>query len=305
MTAPATPDRIRISRPDGTGFQLAGHHGEPGPGTSSAPAVLVLPAMGVGARYYRPLTEALAQAGVDALAVELRGHEEDGLPVGRGRDHGYLDVVADVEQALAVLVERRGGAPVHLLGHSFGGQVGAVVAARDAATGAGRVAGLALVASGTPYWRAWSPAMLLLSQSAGLLARVLGHFPGHRFRFAGRESRTQMTDWARLARTGRFLFGAPRTDHGATMADARLPLLALSLAGDELAPPRSVDDLADRFAAADVERVHLDPAALGFPEADHLRWARLPGVVLPTLTDWLARTAAPTTPATPRPPHAG
>ncbi|WP_228387898.1 alpha/beta fold hydrolase [Nocardioides sp. dk884] len=218
-------------------------------------------------------------------AARARGHEEGGEPAGRRRDFGYADLVDDLDRAVTTLAARLPGAPIHLLGHSLGGQLAAV----EAAARPERLAGLIHVASGTPYWRVFSPRMLAMTQLVPLIARLLGHFPGDRFGFAGREARTQMTDWARLARTGRFVFGRPRRDHGRAMASTALPVLSVSLEGDELAPPASVDDLAGRFPSAHVERVHLDPVAMGFAEVDHLRWARHPGVIVPTLTDWLAR----------------
>jgi predicted alpha/beta hydrolase len=274
------PERLRVERPDGTSFQLTLR-----PAAEGAPAVLVVPAMGLGSRYYLRLLAALEAAGVTAAATELRGHEEGGEPAGRRRDFGYADLVDDLDRAVSALATRLPGAPIHLLGHSMGGQLAAV----EAAARPERLAGLIHVASGTPYWRVFSPRMLAMTQLVPLIARVLGHFPGDRFGFAGREARTQMTDWARLARTGRFVFGEPRRDHGRAMASTALPVLSVSLEGDELAPPPSVDDLAGRFPSEHVERVHLDPVSLGFEEVDHLRWARHPGVIVPTLTDWLAR----------------
>ena len=280
MSTSRAPERLRVERPDGTSFQLTLR-----PAAEGAPAVLVVPAMGLGSRYYLRLLAALEAAGVTAAATELRGHEEGGEPAGRRRDFGYADLVDDLDRAVSALATRLPGAPIHLLGHSMGGQLAAV----EAAARPERLAGLIHVASGTPYWRVFSPRMLAMTQLVPLIARVLGHFPGDRFGFAGREARTQMTDWARLARTGRFVFGEPRRDHGRAMASTALPVLSVSLEGDELAPPASVDDLAGRFPSEHVERVHLDPVSLGFEEVDHLRWARHPGVIVPTLTDWLAR----------------
>ncbi|WP_127480824.1 alpha/beta fold hydrolase [Nocardioides pantholopis] len=298
-SADQSPGVLTIRRSDGSAFRVTVRVAQPG-----APAVLVVPAMGLGSRYYLRLLDALAEAGCTGAVTELRGHEEGGQPAGRpprGRDFGYAELVDDLDLALAALAAHLPQAPLHLLGHSLGGQVAALLAARAPE----RLAGLVLVAAGTPYWRHWSPRMLVMTQTVGVISRVLGHFPGERFRFAGREARTQMVDWARLARTGRFLYGTPRRDHGAAMASTSLPVLAVSLEGDSLAPRGSVDDLAGRFPPACVERVHLDPEAQGFPEADHLRWARQPGLVLPVLTGWLTRAGAPTPPATPPPPPAG
>ena len=50
-------------------------------GVTDAPVVVVWPAMGVRARYYRPLAAALREAGMAAVVADLR--EEAGHPVER------------------------------------------------------------------------------------------------------------------------------------------------------------------------------------------------------------------------------
>lgn len=273
------------------------HSAAGGPGTTTpGPVVLVVPAMGLGARWYRPLLEALAAAGVTAAVTETRGHEEGARPPGRRHDHGYADLVADLDAVTRLLADRAPG-PLHLLGHSLGGQVAAALLAQRPAA----AHGLVLVASGTPYWRdwrrraddrgGWGPLRLLaLTQGAAAVARVLGHFPGARFGFAGREAPTQTRDWARLARTGRLRFAGLDgrvTDHREALTGLCLPVLAITLAGDDLAPPRSTAGLLGWLPAAHVERHHLAPAPGTGLSTDHLRWVRTPAVVVPVLTDWL------------------
>lgn len=270
-----------------------------------APVVLVVPAMGLGARWYRPLLAALAAAGVSAAATETRGHEEGARPPGRRHDHGYAELVADLDAATRRVAEAVPG-PLVLLGHSLGGQVACALLAQrpDAA------AGLALVASGSPHWRDWrrrpddaagwgALRLLALTQGAALLTRVLGHFPGHRFGFAGREAPTQTRDWARLARTGRLRFagldGRVR-DHVAALGDLRLPVLAVTLDGDDLTPPRSTDGLLRWLPAAEVERHHVVPPPGSGLSTDHLRWVRTPAVVVPLVAAWVSRVAVGTSP---------
>ncbi len=286
---------LRLPRADGTAWTVTVH--EAGP---SSPVVLVVPAMGVGARWYRPLLAALAGAGCTAAVTELRGHEEtvEGEsappPAGRRRDHGYADLVEDLGRATVALTEHA-GSPAYLLGHSLGGQVASAYAATAPATGPGAPAGLMLVASGTPYWRAWGRAswrILALTQAVGLGSRVLGSFPGARLGFGGREAPTQMRDWARLARTGRIVLDDPRRDLGDDLAALALPVLALSLAGDDLAPRRSLEGLLDLLPGCDVDRRHLDPVAMGEAPTDHLRWARTPDLVVAVVLDWLRQRPA-------------
>jgi len=238
--------------------------------------------MGMRAGYYLPLLAALAEAGVSAAVMEQRGHEEGpgARRPGRHYDFGYADLVADIGVAVDALEAAVPGAPTYLLGHSLGGQVGSAYAA----THADRLAGLVYVASSSPYWRYWRPGFLPVSQAMGLLAQVVGHFPGQQVRFAGREARGVMRDWARFARTGRMRFGRPAIDHSLPMRRLRLPALAVSIEGDTLGVPAAVEGLLAMMPELDVTRVHLDDEGL-----DHFRWARTPGAVVAAITEWLGR----------------
>lgn len=247
------------------------------PAAEPGPVVLVVPAMGMPAGYYGKLATALAEAGWSTAVMEQRGHEETGgRKPGWRHDFGYAELVDDIGAAVDLI--DADGTEVYLLGHSLGGQVGIAYAAQHP----DRVAGLILVAAPSPYWRHYGLAFLPLSQLMGLLARVVGHFPGQKVRFAGREARGVMTDWARLARTGRLATGRPRVDHGPALARLAVPALAISIEGDTLAPLTAVHKLAEMIPSADLDRVHLDADGI-----DHFRWARRPETVLPAVTAWL------------------
>ncbi len=259
-------------------------HPVPDPG---APVLLVVPAMGMRASFYTPLLRALTDAGVAAAVTELRGHQaRPAPPPGRRHDFGYDDLVGDLAAAVEAVHSERPGAPVFVVGHSLGGHLATAYAARHP----DRVDGVALVGSGSVHWRVWGPAHLLRTQAVVAAAMLLGHFPGDRVGFAGREACGQMRDWGRWARTGRLAFGTPRVDHTPSIAAVHLPVLGIGFERDGLAPPASVDALLDMFGAATVTRHRLDvPAA-----RPHFGWAREPGaldVVVPVLTGW-ARDAA-------------
>jgi len=241
--------------------------------TGASPVVIVAPAMGMGARYYEPLLEALAAAGVHAAVAEQRGHEAAGgrLP-GRDYDFGYAELVEDLGRAIEAVRTELPGAPVFLLGHSLGGQVAAAYLGAHP----GDLAGLIQVGSSSPHWRSWGAKLLLASYAFPLAAAVVGHFPGKHLRFAGREARGVFRDWGILARTGRLPVG----DDG--LADAAVPVLAVSIEGDDLAPVRAVDAMAARLTSAAVTRVHVDAEGI-----DHFRWARRADPVVPLIADWL------------------
>lgn len=276
-----TPEIIRLQRSEGTSFALTVYPAA----DPRAPALLIQPAMGVQAGYYDRLALALQEAGLNVAISELRGHEaEGGRQPGRDYDFGYDNMLRqDWPQAVAAVKARFPGAPLYLFGHSLGGQVSMLYAGQHQ----DQLTGLILVAISSVHWKLWGVGFWLYSQAAVLTARLLGHFPGKTFRFAGREARGVIADWARQARTGDFILGPDRINHKTALAGVTLPVLAVSLQGDFFAPKRATDDLIAKIPQAQLSRHHLDPKAMGFDGIDHFRWARKPQVVLPTVLDWL------------------
>ncbi|HEX6959179.1 MAG TPA: alpha/beta fold hydrolase [Ferrovibrio sp.] len=276
------PERIRLHRADGTSFALLLFPA----GDPHAPAILVEPAMGVKAGYYRPLAQALLEAGCNVAVAELRGHEEGGgRKPGWSYDFGYHHMLTeDWPLAVQAVQARFPEAPFYLLGHSLGGQISSLYAAHHPE----QLAGLMLIAVSSVHWRLWSWPFLLYSQLTVPVSHLVGHFPGRYFRFAGREARSVIRDWARQARTGRFYFGKPRIDHDAKLRTLAIPVLAISLEGDFFAPRKAMDGILNKFPKAQLTRHHLGPKAMGFEGIDHFRWVRRPQVVLPAITEWLA-----------------
>jgi predicted alpha/beta hydrolase len=238
----------------------------PQPPEPSAPQVIIWPAMGVPARYYRPFATQLAAAGLAVVVADLRGTGASTPRPSRRSRYDYGDLADDVGAVLDHLAPR--GRRTVLMGHSLGGQMCALYLAR---TENRSVDGLALVAVGLPWFRSYSPrrarGVLALTQWINALSSVLGVWPG--WGFGGRQARGVMRDWAYTARHGRF----PTSVAPAGLSSVRLPVLAVSLDGDSYTPAPTLDHLCSLMPDAKVQRVHLGPAELG-TVVDHLSWAR-------------------------------
>ncbi len=253
------------------------HLSEPALGAPRA-VVVVVPAMGVPAAFYGPLAEKVASSGLAVVVSELRGIGSSSVRAGRDVDFGYEELATDDLPAVIDAARARfPDVPVLLLGHSLGGHVALLAVAErpDLARA------VALVASGTPYFRNWpfpaSSGMRALAHAARGVSSGVGHFPGRSLGFAGREAKRLMHEWAGFVLKGRLAVrGADR------LGEVRLPVMALSIDGDRFAPARAVDHLVGLVPGAALTRVHVEGG-----ELDHFRWVRKPDAVVRRLAPWL------------------
>ncbi|WNI30971.1 alpha/beta fold hydrolase [Streptomyces sp. ITFR-6] len=248
--------------------------------------VLIWPAMAVQASYYAPFCADLAALDIASVAADLRGQGESRPRVDRGSSHGYNELASrDWPRMVAAVRERFGeGVPLYLLGHSIGGQVSVLYAAREPKG----VDGLIFVAAGSVDFRGF-PGMgglrvLLSTQLAAVIARLWGYFPGDRLGFAGRQPARLIRDWARIARTGRFEPSGAEIAYAERLRSVRLPVLAVSVSGDSLAPPATVDRLCATLPSATVERWHFEPSR--GVRVDHVRWARRGAPIAERIRAW-------------------
>jgi predicted alpha/beta hydrolase len=243
------------------------------PARPDAPLVVLWPAMGVPAGFYRPFATALGRAGLTVVAADLRGTGASTPRASRTSRYGYADLADDVGAVLAALAPDRDGRPLLLLGHSLGGQACLLHLAHPAGP-APPVDGLALVAVGLPYWRVYADRrrlwVLPFTQAIHATSALVGVWPG--WGFGGRQAHGVIRDWAYTARTGRFPL-RDGVDPEPAVAAVRTPVLAVSLERDQYTPAPTVDHLVGKLAAAPVQREHYDGAA------DHFSWARSDGPI--------------------------
>jgi predicted alpha/beta hydrolase len=270
---PGTSDPLvlRVVAADGAAAELllcpAGESGE------GHPLVYWLPAMGVPARHYLPLAQALAVRGVTVALHEWRGIGSSDRRAGWRQNWGYRELLTDdLPAGLAAVRGRLPQAPCRLGGHSLGGQIATLYASQDAS-----LAGLLLVASGAPYWRCFARRWLIRAaySLAPVLAATLGHLPGRRIGFGGNEARGVVRDWARSGRSGRYTVAGTAQDWERQLAVLALPLLAVRLADDWLGPAPSLAWLMDKLPDALRQVIELTSAQLQGP-ADHFSWMKRP-----------------------------
>nr|WP_244111728.1 alpha/beta hydrolase [Burkholderia gladioli] len=178
------PARAQVRSADGLGlvaFRWQGWAAADGGRQAPRATVALLHGLAEHARRYDALAARLAAAGIELVAIDLRGH---GCSPGRRTWVDRFDQYLDDADAL-VSFARREGVPLFLMGHSMGGAIAALYAIERAPARGQPLAGLVLsspaLAPGrdVPRWmlaasrfmsRAW-PRFPALKIDAALLSR--------------------------------------------------------------------------------------------------------------------------------------
>ncbi|MER6999234.1 alpha/beta fold hydrolase [Streptomyces sp. NPDC000410] len=264
-----TTQTVRAADGTTAEVQLRRRHDDP-----SAPVLICMPAMGTRAAVYTPLADALLRAGFQVVVGELRGQGTSSVRVRRGVRYGYHEIVTYDYPALFRAVEAAfPEAPRYLLGHSLGGQLGALYLSREPHMAAGAI----LVGAPSCHYRGWpfprNLGMLAGFHLAAAVASVLGHFPGRRVGVLGNDSAQIIHDMATQVRTGRYRVPSSDVDFEALLATMPLPVLAVTIEGDNMAPPGGVRGLCDKLRSAEVTHWDLVLDA-GAHRSRHYGWIR-------------------------------
>lgn len=282
-------ETVPIQMPDGSTVPVrlvpaAGPHRHPVTPDTPRPVLVVVPGLGVPGEFYLYFARELARRGMDVAIGELRGNGDSRPKPSAASSYGYHELAAvDFPAIFEVVRDRFPGCTPYLLGHSMGGHLSVLYAARVR----GRLGGLILVASGTPYYRGFrglfGPGMLVGTAAVSLTANLAGVWPGDKLgpNGFGRQSKVLISDWARLARTGRFAPAGADIDYEERISRLKLPVLSITVAGDELAPQAAARHLLDKLPAADKTTWH-EPRRLG-----HNGWIQEPSGVADRIETWL------------------
>lgn len=295
MTLNATPTRehLDITTADGT-LRL---HLSPR-SADDQPVVLVLPAMGMKAKHYLVLADALAAQGFTVASADLRAQGDARPRLADADDFGYREML---ETDLPALVDSLRGHfdtdTVHLVGHSLGGQLSLLYAGAHPE----EIGSVAVVATGTVFWRAFELRrqfeILWQTQWIGAVSRTRGRWPGG-VAIPAPMAGGVMVDWSMQALTGRYCIRGSRHDYNASLTRLARPVLMVSLADDPLGPKSTVDHLARRMPNASVTHWHLagrSPIRSG----DHFAWLQDSTALATQLGAWFDTAVGPNTP-TPR-----
>lgn len=262
----------RVEADDGAAFDLRLQMPE-----GARLGLYLLPALGVGARPMEGLAQALAGQGMAVAIHEWRGLGSSNRRAARDCDWGYRELLElDIPAGLAIAREQAPGIEWSLGGHSLGGQLALLSAARLPQA----PPSVHLLASGLPDWRRYpQPRGLGIWAALHLLpaiARVWGHYPGEALGFAGREACGVMRDWSHSGLAARYRVRDSEFDPEAALNQFTGRVQALHLAQDWLCPRDTLEPLRAKTPAAlwQIETIGADE--LQSRRADHFGWLKAP-----------------------------
>lgn len=279
----AAIEQATLESPDGHRFDVTLYPAA----DKCRPLIVFFPALGTPGRVYARFAETLATHGISALTLDWRGMASSNWRAARRQDFGYRHLVElDGAAVLDHARRRLPDAPLWAGGHSLGGQLATLVAATHAGT-----SGVVAIASGSVYLPCYPPSLRAQIRLLGLVAEVaglaVGHFPGRRLGFGGREARGVMRDWLQVARSGKYLLQGSAIDYESRLSHYGGRALAITLAADTWAPEAAARYLLTKMAAAHVDHWVWSAAHTGGLPLDHFSWLRHPEQVVPRVARWL------------------
>lgn len=260
----ASPEvrNLRIASADG--YPLAANwYPALGVNAEQAPKIVVAGATGVPQLFYRRFAVHAAQAGFSVLSFDYRGIGGSAPASLKGfnasyLDWGRLDLSAAIEYASA------DGAPILIVGHSFGGHAIGMVRRPELI----RAACIFGVGAG---WSGYMPRMEQLRVWAlwnlvfPPLVKLKGYAPWKMLRMGEDIPLGVHRQWRRWCRFPHYFFDDPEIQNVMRQAYSRatFPMVFGNATDDVWASPASRDALVAGYTRADLHTADIDPAPYG------------------------------------------
>lgn len=263
------------------------------PDSPSRGSVVIGGAMGVRQDYYAAFAQWLAGQGWRVSTFDYRGSGDSVPDTPHGRLRGFKADLYDWTRDYETVIDHAHAAqpeqPLYLLGHSLGAQLPGLLNNQH------KVSGLLSVAAGSGYWRENAPQLKRIVPYfwfflVPLATRLCGYFPGRRLKKVGDLPAGVMLQWRRWCLHPRYSVGAEGETARQGYASVTFPVLALSIADDELMTLRGTRSLIGFYENAPREIQRIAPADLAVRRIGHFGPFRREHEALlwPKMGQWLA-----------------
>jgi predicted alpha/beta hydrolase len=212
-------------------------------------SVVIGAAMGVRQDFYAAFAAWLAEQGFRVTTFDYRGHGYSLQGPMRAVRADLLDWVRDYEAVIATAKAAQPAQPLFLIGHSLGAQLPGLM------TDTSAIDGMLGVAAGSGYWRDNAPRLRTVVHFfwwvlVPMATWLCGYFPGRRLRSIGDLPKGVILQWRRWCLNPRYGMGAEGAAAEQSYAAVRFPIVAYSLADDELMTLQGIERLNGFYAQA-------------------------------------------------------
>jgi predicted alpha/beta hydrolase len=132
-----------------------------------------------------------------------------------------------------------------------------------------------------------------MSKVLPLVAAIVGHFPGRKFGFGGREAHQLVKDWAYSVVTGNYIAAGYCDDKGRPYEfEPKIEVLdkqalLITVDQDTLAPQASIKNLGDKLARSEITYHHLEAQDFINDSLGHFNWMKEPEPIVQKIKQWL------------------
>ena len=243
------------------------------PAGAARASVVIGGAMGVRQSFYEAFARWMAQQGFRVTTFDYRGHGDSLHGAMRDVNADLFDWAQDYEAVISAAKAALPMQPLYLLGHSLGAQLPGLLRKP------GQVDGLLSVAAGSGYWRDNAPKLRRVVPYfwwvlVPLATRLCGYFPGRALKKVGDLPSGVILQWRRWCLHPTYSVGAEGAAVAQSYGAVRFPVLALSMADDELMTLRGTHNLVNLYANTERRVESISPAELKVRRIGHFGFFR-------------------------------
>ena len=243
------------------------------PAGAARASVVIGGAMGVRQSFYEAFARWMAQQGFRVTTFDYRGHGDSLHGAMRDVNADLFDWAQDYEAVISAAKAALPVQPLYLLGHSLGAQLPGLLRKP------GQVDGLPSVAAGSGYWRDNAPKLRRVVPYfwwvlVPLATRLCGYLPGRAPKKVGDLPAGVILQWRRWCLHPAYSVGAEGAAVAQSYGAVRFPVLALSMADDELMTLRGTHNLVNLYANTERRVESISPAELKVRRIGHFGFFR-------------------------------
>lgn len=230
-------------------------------------SLIIAPALGVPQRFYTAFAHFCSDQGIRTLVFDYRGTDDTPQKTVKARfrlaEWGKLDLAAAISYC------QQWQQPIHLVGHSVGGQI---VGLADNCT---QLKSIHLIAASAPYWKRWStPNNLIMLFSSFILfpaiTKLSNNFNTKRYGLGSQFIQSSIiSDWASWMRQPDYLFGSSFELDIQAYQSITSPIYSYAISDDKLAPLQNIKHLNSAFSKADVRLIEVSTADVDAESIGH------------------------------------